>query len=618
MREKPIVIDFETGSIESRPAYPPIPVGFSILNPGERKSAYYGWGHPIGNNTTKATATRVLKDAFKSKSPLLFHNAKFDLDVAETHLGMPRVDWRRVHDTMLLLFLQNPHARTLSLKPASEALLGMKPVEQEAVRDWLVEHKIVRANDKSWGAHISKAPGGLVGTYADGDTQRTKKLFDFLMPEISKRGMLPAYDRERELMLILLDNERVGVNVDLKQLREDTATYASSIVTVDNWLRKRLKSKDLNVDSDKDLAEALDNAGAVLEWTLTESGQRSVSKANLTVSQFRDKKIAYALGYRNRLSTCVGTFMKPWLLTAEASNGVIYTNWNQVRQANEGGYAGARTGRMSSNPNFQNIPKSFEDKDDGYTHPAHIDVPPLPLLRRYILPDKGGVLCHRDYNQQELRILAHFEDDSLCKAYNENPRLDVHDFVHDAIKDLIGLDLERRSVKIFNFGMIYGMGLGKLATGVGSTVEDAKRIKNAQLTAIPGLKALSKSISERGRAGKAIKTWGGREYFTEPPRIIDGRTQTFEYKLLNYLIQGSAADCTKQAIINYNAIKKNGRFLITVHDELNMSAPKALVKEEMAIMREAMQAVQFDVPMLSDGKTGKSWGALVKYKEAAL
>lgn len=99
--------------------------------------------------------------------------------------------------------------------------------------------------------------------------------------------------------------------------------------------------------------------------------------------------------------------------------------------------------------------------------------------------------------------------------------------------------------------------------------------------------------------------------------VINGRTVDFGYKLLNYLIQGSAADCTKQSIINYHYIKKEGRFLASVHDENNISAPAKAMKAELRLLGEAMAAVKFDVPMLSEPYMGKSWGTVEKYKEKA-
>lgn len=614
----PITIDFETEAIERRPKYPPVPVGFSILPPGARKGTYHRWGHPTGNNTTKQAARAVLLDAWKSGQPLLFHNGKFDVDVAEEHMGCPRLPWERYHDTLYLLFLHDPHATSLSLKPAAERLLGMAPEERDAVADWLIDNKIIKKQSRSKaGAFICMAPGDIVAPYADGDVLRTRRLFDFLYPDIVKRGMGEAYDRERRLMPILLDNEKIGIRADERKLAQDLKHYEEATIIVDNWLRKRLKAKDMNVDSDAEVAEALERNNIITEWVQTPSGKNSVAKKNLTLDKFKDKRVAHALGYRNRLATCMGTFMRPWLEMAQQSGGMIYTNWNQVRQSHgNDGFAGARTGRMSSSPNFQNIPKSFEGKDDGYMHPSHLTIPELPLMRQYILPDKGQVFCHRDYNQQELRILGHFEDDSLCAEYNAQPRMDIHTFVQEQIKEIYGLEISRSSTKILNFGMIYGMGLGKLAMGMKTTVDEAKKIKAAQLQAIPGLKTLAKSISQRGKDGLAIRTWGGREYYCEPPKIIDGRKQTFEYKLLNYLIQGSAADCTKEAVIRYHDEKKrNGRFLVTVHDEINLSVPKAHVKTEMALLRKVMQSVEFDVPMLSDGKTGTNWSTLKAFKE---
>lgn len=619
-----ITIDFETEGIEQRPVYPPRPVGFSILKPGQKKSRYYAWGHPCENNCSFEEARNALLEAWESDVPLLFHNAKFDVDVAEVHMKMPPLRWERIHDTLFMLAEVDPYAPSLSLKPSAERLLGMAPEERDAVKDWVIAN-IPEAKKKpsSWGAYICKAPGKLVGTYADGDVVRTKALFDKLYPEVLEGGMGTAYDRERRLLRVLLANEREGICADLDAMVRDREVYIKAIEAADAWLRKRLNAPDLNVDSDAELAAVLEREGIVTEWEMTKTGKKSTAKKSMTVDKFSDAKVASVLGYRGRASTCISVFMDNWIRMAQHGNGRIFTNWNQVRQSHGNDNAGARTGRMSSNPNLQNIPKGWYDKDDGYVHPKFLKaLPELPLMRRYILPDSygkrdQGVFLHRDYNQQELRILAHFEDGKLMTAYNENPRLDVHDFVKDEIERVSGIKLERRAVKVLNFGMVYGMGLAKLAVGIHSTVEDARRIKNAQGAAIPGLKELNKTIVARGKAGLPIATWGGRLYYTEPPQPskFGSGMQTFEYKLLNYLIQGSAADCTKEAVIRYDEARQDSRFLVTVHDEINLSAPSRAVAKEMKILREVMQSVEFDVPMLSDGKFGPNWGSLSKYEE---
>lgn len=607
-----ITIDFETLGIEQRPKYPPTPVGVAIKWPGKR-ARYYAWGHPTHNNSTVGEATAALRECIKSNYALLCHNAKFDMDVMQSNLGLTMPSWERIHDTMFLLFLQDPHAQSFSLKPSAERILGMAPEEQEAVRDWLYANNKCRGRE--WGAFIAQAPGNLVGKYAIGDVDRTEKLFRHLWPEIDSRGMMKAYDIERQLMPIVLDNERQGINVDLRRLEHDFSIYQNNMLVCDIWLRKRLKAPDLNIDSDRDLAEALDKAGIVTDWVLTPKGQKSVSKDNLTPSMFKDKRVATALGYRTRLNTCMGTFMEPWLIVARETNGIIHTNWNQVRQYSRGSKnKGTRTGRLSSSPNFQNIPVDFYDKADGYSHPDHLDILTLPHMRDYIVPDKGTLWAKRDYNQQELRILAHFEEDVLRAAYNDNPRMDVHDFVKGKITEIVHKDYERRKVKLTNFGIIYGQGKGSLAEAMQCTVEEAYSLKQAHKKALPGVAALEKQLKEIGKSNEPIITWGGREYYCEPPAMINGRKATFEYKLLNYLIQGSAADQTKLSIIRYNEMKKAGRFLVTVHDEINISVPPKHLKAEMKILKEAMEDMPtMDVPMLSDGETGKTWGTLEDY-----
>lgn len=619
--DQAIGVDFETHAIENRPAYPPEPVGVSIKYPSEKKSRYYAWGHPTGNNTSKAEAAQILRAVWKSDLPKVFHNAKFDLEVANVHMGLPVLPWEEVHDTMFLLFLNDPHALSLALKPAAKQHLGMAPEERDTVREWLIDHGVVKKNDGKWGAHISKAPGDLVGKYANGDVIRTVKLYDKIYPKVLKEGMGEAYNRERRLLPIFMESERQGLRVDLQALESDIKIYTKAMNSVEGWLIRRLSApSSINFDSDEEVGELLDKNGIVGDWVMTKTGKRSVSKKNMTHDKFNDKRVFYALGYRNRLRTCLSMFMVPWFDKGSATGGYIHPNWNQVRQPKGGDDTqGTRTGRPScTDPNLLNVSKSFYDRGDAYEHPRHIKtLPELPLIRRYALPDKGHQWCHRDYNQQELRILAHFEDGAILDAYKSNPDLDVHSFVQSEIKRLMNKDIDRSSVKTMNFGKLYGQGLGSLAEKLQTTVEEVKSIRDSQNKALPGLKDMEDRIKSLSKAGEPIVTWGGRVYYVEPPKYVEkfGREMTFEYKLLNYLVQGSAADATKEAIIRYNEAKKDSRFLVTVYDEINISAPKSAVKKEMKILKECMEGLDFDVLMKSDGKVGPNWGSLTKYKE---
>lgn len=181
-----IALDFESEAIDTRPKYPPRPVGLAIYADGDLPR-YLAWGHPVQNNCNILEATDTLENILANvDDEYVFHNAPFDCSIIEEQLGL-HVPWERVHDTMLQAFLIDPFGE-LSLKPLAEQLLGEPPSEQEAVRDWLVRSGICRANDKSWGAHISKAPGDLVGTYAIGDVRKTMKLYKYFKAEIERRS----------------------------------------------------------------------------------------------------------------------------------------------------------------------------------------------------------------------------------------------------------------------------------------------------------------------------------------------------------------------------------------------------------------------------------------------
>lgn len=633
----PITLDFETDPIRTRPHYPPKPVSFSLQMPGERKPKFYAWGHHTGgNNCDFETAKAVLTAAYAQISevnPLLCQNLKFDAEVAEVHFGLRIPPWQCCHDTMFLLFLEDPHQRNLGLKPSAQHLLGIPPEEQDLVRLWLIEHKKQIELDfpevtevyeglkpSQTGAFVAYAPGNVVEAYCNGDVTRTLKLFHHLHKRVTvERGMGEAYDRERRLMPILLRNEREGIRIDEQALERDQSVYEAAQATTDAWIRKFVKAPALDLDQDAEVADAFHAADAVSQWTLTATGRRSISKANMKFNHFRSRELAAAYSYRQKCATTLETFIRPW--RKYAVNGWMHTTWNQVRQAKGVDVGGTRTGRPSTDkPNFLNIPKNVvESEMGGFIMPSHIaGLPPLPSIRGYVLPDeKSHVVGRRDFSQQEIRVLAHYEDGALMNAFLKDPNLDVHEFTRQQIHQLTGMDVGRSFTKTLLFGFIYGQGLGSLAERLGKTVDEVKMVRDAQMRVLPGFKAINDGVKRRGREGGFITTWGGRQYFKEPDKLINGRMVDFRYKLLNYLVQGSSADITKEAIIRYDEIKKDGRMMLTVYDEIDISCPKKAVKKEMLILREAMMSMDLGVPLLSDGEAGPSLGSLVELKEPA-
>ena len=580
-----ITIDFETAAITKDPLdYPPIPVGVSI-KVDDGPSTYHR-GTPLG-------LQRLLMPLWNQ--PLLMHNASFDLMVAMGHCDMPYP--REAHDTLPLLFLRDPYAKTLSLKPSAEALLDWPPEEQADLRDWILAN-VRGATRRNFGAHIAQAPFELVKPYAEGDTDRTKALWDVLQ---DYRG--EAYDREMAVLPILLGNEQTGIRVDAKRLAHDVDYFRTRLERVDQHLHRALGGS-FDVDSNEELADQLERA-LRLKLPLTEKGSRRTDKDTLRGLLMPDS-LKVLLLYRSALAQDLRTFLTPWEAMA-GHNGCVYTHWNSIRGAgNRKGGGGARTGRLSSEPNFQNIP-SVDKRTSLYERLAALlgcslaDARrrlPLPTMRSYIVPwEDDWVVFGRDFSQQELRLLAFFEDGPLLELYQQFPEMDIHQAVGELIATVTGNAFPRKLVKILNFLTIYGGGAGRLAEQAGITVEEAQAVREAYFNALPSVRKLMRQVSQQSE----VKTLGGRAYFAE---------RGFEYKLLNYLIQGSAADQTKEALRLWSRSGARAKFYLTVHDELVFTCPRANADEEMRLLQGAMDgafADRLDVPFRSDGYVGTTW-----------
>lgn len=589
-----ITLDFETEAIVGNPlTKPPKPVGLAILNTNNKDDSLYitDWQLMVATWLT----------ALDSDAPLLFHHAPFDLSVGLHWLGGKDPHWERVHDTVYILFQQDPYSSSLSLKPSADRLLDLPPQEESDLHDWILSN-VPEATKKTVGAYICCAPIQLIAPYAIGDVYRTRLLFDKYIGGISQE----AYNRERRLAPKLRASSVTGIRLDRERLEVDTNTCLKSMSTCDDRIYKQLGCEEFNIGSGIQLADKLDKAGLVDEWILTPKGRRSTSKDNL-IEVCKDSDLVALLAYRSTMKTCTGTFMLPWLEFSK-EDGRVHTEWSQVANDEENRRAGARTGRLSSSrPNFQNPPNPF-----GLVAPAGLES--LPNMRSYLLPDEGHIWIKRDFSSQEIRILAHYEDGNLMAAYKNNAFLDPHGMAQELIRRITGIEYPRDDVKKTGFGIIYGMGVPGLAQQLGRTKGEAFDLREAYFKAMPAATILAQSTRNRGRSGGAIRTWGGREYYTEPPKMVNGQMRTFEYKLLNYLIQGSAGDQTKQVLCDWweDYASNDTVFMTTIHDEINASVPEETWREEMTQLQAAMDQDLFDVPMRSEGSHGLNWGNLTE------
>ncbi len=331
------------------------------------------------------------------------------------------------------------------------------------------------------------------------------------------------------------------------------------------------------------------------------------------------------------MDTSVNMFVEPWLELSH-EDGLLHADWSQVRadKAN-GGQRGARSLRIiCAKPNLLNIPKRWKKAVvAGYVHPAFVGkLPPLPFMRTYVLPSKGKRWGRRDYNQQEVRLFGHFEEGPVMEGFLHDPKFDLHEGVRveeEAALIAAGLkeEFDRDSAKNTVFGAFYGQGLTGLMVSLKLRDPEDRAtgqiIHRALHRAVPSIKELSDGLKDLANQGLPIKTIGGRLYYCEPPQYSEkyGRGMTYEYKLISYLIQGSGADVTKEAIVLYDAHPKREEDMnVTVFDEIDNDLPMSDrgARQEMIVLRDCMlAAAKCDVPLLSDGEIGPNWGKLEKF-----
>jgi DNA polymerase-1 len=142
------------------------------------------------------------------------------------------------------------------------------------------------------------------------------------------------------------------------------------------------------------------------------------------------------------------------------------------------------------------------------------------------------------------------------------------------------------------------------------TVAEATRVKEQYLKALPEIKELTKRVQDAGKNRSFITTLGKRQYYAQKPAVVKGIWKSFEYKLTNYLIQGSAADMSKQAMLNYCNATQYGSLMLTVHDELVIQVPVAYAEAEKGILEQAMNSAfqeTLKFKIISTGSIGTSF-----------
>ena len=556
---------------------------------------YYPVNHQGGGNLPRSKVFKWIQEVLKTDAAKIMHNAQYDLGWIRS------MGWEvkgPIIDTMVTAALVDENRRSYSLNNLSIEMLGEMKSETE-----LKEEAAQRGLDAK--AELWKMPAMAVGFYAEQDAVLTLKLWHHLKTFVKKEQLQTIWNTEMELLPILIQMREVGIRIDLDKaeiLKKQFKTLESSLITD----IKKLSGIAVDIWAARSVAKAFDAVG--IKYDLTEKSKAPSFTTNwLTNNEHPLAKLIREAREVNKLhSTFIDSFLR------FSHKGRIHAEINQLRSDT----GGTVSGRLSySNPNLQQIPA--RNKEYG------------KLIRGLFLPEEGCKWGSFDYSQQEPRLVVHYAAttdkklgglagaDVLIKAYRE----DDADF-HQVVADMA--NIPRTQAKTINLGIFYGMGQAKLAKQLGITVEEAKAILAEYNSKVPFVKQLANRVQKQASETGAVKTIGGRkcrfnlyepksyglflaltekEYIMEHGSLSSAR-RAMTYKALNRLIQGSAADQVKIAMVN--CYKAGHIPMLQIHDELCFNIESE--SDEKNIINVMENSVELEVPNKVDVSIGDNWG----------
>lgn len=469
-------------------------------------------------------------------------------------------------------------------------------------------------------ANIYRAPPRLVGPYGEDDADLPIDILEKQWPILESEGLLTLFHTECKLIPLLIAMRRRGVPVNLEKAELLYNKLGRDIKQMYAQLREAI-GFDVNVNSADDIAKMCRAQGIDFP-TIAKTGNPSFRKEWLKAKADDHPSIDAILSIRES-EKIHGTFLRGYVLERNV-NGLIHCQLHPLKNDN----SGAKTGRFAgSDPNMQNIPIRTE----------------LGVELRKCFEPRFLKWRKIDYSQIEYRMLAHFATDDgdgsadkLRYIFNNDPKADYHIVVQNIVKELTGLLIERRPIKNLNFGLLYGQGLRKLIRTLGVSEAEARAIMAAYFSGATYVKPTMAHIADEVQAYGYITTIAGRRTrfnLWEPAVTRYGEEKAFglpyhmalreygsfikrayDYRGVNYKLQGSAADVIKEAMV---AAWESGVFnyigvpLLQVHDELDFD-----VYEDTPAHNEAYRYLNHvlentrtaRVPIRVDSKDGPSWG----------
>lgn len=537
---------------------------------------------PEGREEHLAVLKEVKSFLTTSKAEKIGHNLKFDLRVFLAH-GIEVTG--PFFDTMLAHALVEPDQRH-GMDYLSERYLGYSPVSITS----LIGEKKGATPQKS----MAEVPLEPLAEYAAEDADVTLQLSQKLRPELERLGLMKVfYEIEAPLLPVLAHMEHEGVKVDVPTLEE----FGQELLNQANVLKDRIQSYvegPFNLNSPKQLGEVLFDRLKLMEKPKkTATGQYQTNEQTLLTLQGKHPIIDDILAYRE-CTKLKSTYVDALPAAVNPLTHRVHTTFHQLMAA---------TGRMAStDPNLQNIPIRTDQGRE---------------IRKAFVPEKEGwVLMSADYSQIELRVMAELSaDPAMIEAFQEG-----HDIHQATAAKVYGVALDevlpemRRTAKMVNFGIIYGISAFGLSQRLGNTsrTEAAQIIEN-YFKQYPGVKRYMEDIVAQARTQGYVETLTGRRRYL---RDINSSNMTVrsatERVAMNAPIQGTAADMIKLAMVNVaRSLREGGfktRMLLQVHDELLFEVPSEEVEKVKPVIEQGMRkALPLKVPVLVEVGTGKTW-----------
>jgi len=584
---------------------------------------YFPIAHGEGPNMNRAKTLEWFKDICECSATKIFHNAMYDVCWIR-NLGI-KINGLIV-DTMIACSVLDENRFAYTLNALSWHYLNEGKNEKA-----LNEAAKSRGLDPK--ADMWKLPASEVGAYAEKDAELTFKLWQHVKKLLQEDDCEDIFNLETDLFPCLVDMRFLGVRVDVtraNQLKKELTTQEERLI----HQVKIETGVETQIWAARSIQKVFEHLNLPFEKT-AKTGAPSFTKNFLSNHEHPViKMIAEARKINKVNTTFIDTILR------HEHNGRIHAEINQIR-SDDGGTV---TGRFSySNPNLQQIPA--KDPNTG------------PLIRSLFLPEEGCKWGTFDYSQQEPRLVTEYalrfglaSVNKIADAYDTDPKADFHQTVADMAK------IPRGQAKVINLGLFYGMGKAKLEAELGVSKDKAKELFDTYHGKVPFVKQLTNQLMSAAQDQGRIKTilnrkcrfpkyepilkgsdWGRFVPAQDHERMLElqamgefmkdeegefikdkdgnkqknywhenGHRRAFTYKALNKLIQGSAADMTKKAMLEL--YKEGITPHIQIHDELDISIPFGEKDNSDDIIKIMETAVKLQIPNKVDYESGPNWG----------